>query len=112
MPDDPEARYAGSLRIAWAGAALFGGLAALVAAYSYAVRVRSPAAPAARWPAAVARDVALFAIFALHHSLFARLRLKAAWSRRAPPELERSIYTWVASLLFIAVCAVVAADAR
>ncbi len=49
-------------------------------------------------------DVALFTIFALHHSLFARAGLKARVRRSFSPELERSLYVWVASAIFIAVC--------
>ena len=50
-------------------------------------------------------DVALFTVFALHHSLLARSGAKDWCARLVPPELERSLYTWIASLLFIAVCA-------
>jgi protein-S-isoprenylcysteine O-methyltransferase Ste14 len=50
-------------------------------------------------------NVALFTGFALHHSLFARERVRAAITRALPQPLERSFYVWVASLLFIAVCA-------
>lgn len=49
-------------------------------------------------------DTALFTVFALHHSLFARTGLRAAVSRRVSPALERSVYVWAASLLLIAVC--------
>jgi len=54
---------------------------------------------------AILVNVALFTGFALHHSLFARLGLKAWITRAVPPALERSTYVWVASLLFVAVCA-------
>ena len=54
---------------------------------------------------AVIWDVALFSIFAAHHSIFARLGVKAWIKRVAPAEVERSIYVWISSLLFIAVCA-------
>jgi methanethiol S-methyltransferase len=50
-------------------------------------------------------NVGLFTVFALHHSLFARERVRAAVARALPQPLERSFYVWVASLLFIAVCA-------
>jgi protein-S-isoprenylcysteine O-methyltransferase Ste14 len=50
-------------------------------------------------------DVLLFSVFGLHHSLFARTPLKAWVARVWPPELERSIYVWIASVLFLAVCA-------
>jgi protein-S-isoprenylcysteine O-methyltransferase Ste14 len=53
---------------------------------------------------AVATDVILFSIFALHHSVFARSGVKRAVEAVVPPPLERSLYTWVASLLFIGVC--------
>jgi protein-S-isoprenylcysteine O-methyltransferase Ste14 len=59
---------------------------------------RSPLVP-------VAVDSALFTTFALHHSIFARTGLKAAVARVLPATLERSAYVWVASLLFIGVCA-------
>lgn len=59
----------------------------------------APASVAVMW------DVALFSLFAGHHSVFARLGVKA-WIRRvAPPALERSIYVWISSVLFIGVCA-------
>ena len=56
------------------------------------------------WPPALV-DVALFSAFSLHHSFFARTGVKRWLTRRIPAELERSVYVWVASLLFIATCA-------
>jgi protein-S-isoprenylcysteine O-methyltransferase Ste14 len=50
-------------------------------------------------------NVVIFTVFALHHSVFARERVRAAIARALPQPLERSFYVWVASLLFIAVCA-------
>ena len=64
----------------------------------------TPPPPGASAAGAVAIDLALFSLFALHHSLFARTGLKAAVTRKIPA-LERSAYVWIASLLFIAVCA-------
>jgi protein-S-isoprenylcysteine O-methyltransferase Ste14 len=49
--------------------------------------------------------VALFAAFAVHHSVFARPRVKAWMRSLAPERLHRSIYVWTASLLFLLVCA-------
>jgi protein-S-isoprenylcysteine O-methyltransferase Ste14 len=53
-------------------------------------------------PAALVWNVVLFSAFALHHSVFAResvrQRLTRAW-----PHHERSVYVWIASVLFIAV---------
>jgi protein-S-isoprenylcysteine O-methyltransferase Ste14 len=62
-------------------------------------------APGAHAASAVAPDILLFSLFALHHSLFARTGLKAAVTRTVSPSLERSVYVWIASLLFIGVCA-------
>lgn len=50
-------------------------------------------------------NVALFGLFGLHHSLFARRVVRDAVARRIPASLERSVYVWVASVLLIAVCA-------
>ncbi len=54
--------------------------------------------------AAIAVDTCLFALFALHHSLFARDAARR-WLNRVPQELRRSIYVYVASALLIVVCA-------
>ena len=51
-------------------------------------------------------NVLLFSAFALHHSVFARSGAKDALTRVVPPALERTTYVWIASLMFIAVCAV------
>jgi protein-S-isoprenylcysteine O-methyltransferase Ste14 len=48
-------------------------------------------------------NVALFSLFALHHTVFAREGVRRALTQ-AFGRLERSFYVWVASLLFIAVC--------
>jgi protein-S-isoprenylcysteine O-methyltransferase Ste14 len=61
----------------------------------------APIGPA--WPA-VLFNVVLFTVFALHHSVLARTPAKAWVTRTWPPALERSLYVWVASLLFILVC--------
>jgi protein-S-isoprenylcysteine O-methyltransferase Ste14 len=55
--------------------------------------------------AAVASDVGLFSVFALHHSLLARTRFKSWVREHVGESMERSVYTWVASALFILVCA-------
>ena len=46
----------------------------------------------------------LFTLFAAHHSLFARTGIKRWITSRVPPELERSTYVWISSLLLILVC--------
>jgi len=48
-------------------------------------------------------DIALFSVFALHHSVFAREGVRRVVAHAFGP-LERSFYVWVSSLLFIAVC--------
>jgi methanethiol S-methyltransferase len=55
--------------------------------------------------AAVTWNVTLFTVFALHHSVFARKPVRQWIAQIAPGELERSLYVWIASVLFIAVCA-------
>src|SRR5262249_9469060 len=52
----------------------------------------------------VAVNAALFALFALHHSVFARDFAKR-WLESLRPNLIRSIYVYAASLLLILVCA-------
>lgn len=87
---------------AWGGATAF---ATSLAYFLYAYLVRfgeSAAGTGVLRPALT--DLALFSAFALHHSLFARTPLKAWIGRVASPVLERSIYTWVASAMFTAVC--------
>jgi protein-S-isoprenylcysteine O-methyltransferase Ste14 len=87
---------------AWAGAALFV-ISLSYFAYSFLITY---AAPVTATPSgAVAADIALFTVFALHHSVFARERVRAQVAKLTPSGLERSFYVWVASLLFIAVCA-------
>ena len=100
--------------------------------YSYLVRFGRPAAGTSVL-VPVAIDTALFTLFALHHSLFARpfvkrwlfgLRVRPGSDRGQtgvrpgsdrgqtgvrprsdPSPMERPAYVWVASVLFIAVCA-------
>ena len=55
--------------------------------------------------AAVAFDAALFAVFAFHHSVFARESVKAHLARVLPERLLRSFYVWTASLLLLLVLA-------
>jgi protein-S-isoprenylcysteine O-methyltransferase Ste14 len=89
--------------------ALLGGLVFIASllyfVYSFAFRFGRPASGAGSTLAPALVDIALFTVFALHHSVFARTGVKAWLMRHAPPDLERSIYVWVSSLLFIAVCA-------
>jgi len=45
-------------------------------------------------------DVAMFTVFALHHSIFARTNLKRRLRLRVGTDIERSIYVWIDSILF------------
>src|SRR5207302_69427 len=101
----------------WAGGGLF--ISALAfCAYSYLVTWSSPNADvqsvsvghgptgvggANRW-AILALDLALFTVFAAHHSLLARDRTKAWLACFVPLRLIRTFYVWTASVLLIIVC--------
>lgn len=81
----------------------FGSL--LYLAYFYTVTLGRPAAvPRDAVVANLGINVLLFSVFALHHSIFARMGVKAGLSRVVPRRLERSLYVWIASLLFLVVC--------
>ena len=88
----------------WIGALLFGlSLASGALVYGIRLGVPAPASVEPAWPL-IAVNVLLFTVFALHHSLLARTGAKAWVTRTVPADLERSVYVWVASLLFMAVC--------
>jgi protein-S-isoprenylcysteine O-methyltransferase Ste14 len=105
--DEPAATVGRVGRVfAWAGGVLFV-VSLLYFVYAYVVRFGAATASQAdtggtarAWLA----DVALFAVFALHHSLMARTGMKRALTASLPPALERSVYVWVASLLFVLTC--------
>lgn len=71
--------------------------------WSYAVRWGMYPLDARLWPAAVF-NAALFSAFGLHHSVFARLRVRERVRAVAGSAVERSVYVWLASLLLIGVC--------
>ena len=85
---------------AWSGALLF---AAALAWFVYQYLITFGAAVSASAPHAAAFDIALFSLFAFHHSLFARTPIRA-WMTKYAPRNERTIYVWIASVLFIVVC--------
>jgi protein-S-isoprenylcysteine O-methyltransferase Ste14 len=97
-----------SLGFAWFAAAAFAASLGFFA-YSYFVTFGSvepspgPLSLAFLSPAALV-NYALFTVFALHHSLFARTGGKALVRRLVPRRLERAVYTLVASVLFVLVC--------
>ena len=69
--------------------------------YLFDLDRRGPSMPPAR---ALAFNTALFAIFAIHHSVFARHQVRGWIARHVSPRLERTWYVWFASLSFGAVC--------
>jgi protein-S-isoprenylcysteine O-methyltransferase Ste14 len=85
----------------WCGGALFVAALALTA-WLYALPF-GVARPPTGW-ASVAFDALLLAVFALHHSLFARETLKRAVASVVPERLTRPLYVWIASCLLIIVC--------
>jgi len=64
----------------------------------------APPGPAPALSASVGINLALFTVFALHHSIFARTGIKRLVRSIVPADLERSVYTLAASVLFAAVC--------
>ena len=92
-----------ALAFAWCGAAVFAG-SLLFFLYSYLITFGRPAG-SIRAITPVVIDCVLFTVFALHHSVFARPAVKSRLAGLVSVPFERSIYTWIASVLFIVVCA-------
>ena len=99
-PGAPTRREGG---FAWAGAALFAGSLGYFL-FSYVVTFGEIAAGPLT-AGALVTNTALFSVFGLHHSVFARERVRAWVARQFTPALERSVYVWTASLMLILVCA-------
>jgi protein-S-isoprenylcysteine O-methyltransferase Ste14 len=88
---------------AWTGALLFLlSLLSFVLVYGWRLRLPAPDTGSTVRDAIV--NIVLFTVFALHHSIMARTGAKAWITRLVPHDLERSVYVWIASLLFLAVC--------
>ena len=87
----------------WAGALLFV-LSLAYFLFAYLTWFGDPGLDGAA-SRAVTWNVTLFTAFALHHSVFARARVRQWIAHIVPPELERSMYVWIASLLFLLLCA-------
>lgn len=87
----------------WTGALLFVlSLAYFLVSYLTTFGVVSRdggASPAVAW------NLGLFTAFALHHSMCAGTPIRHWVTRLVAPGLERSLYVWIASLLFLLVCA-------
>jgi protein-S-isoprenylcysteine O-methyltransferase Ste14 len=78
--------------LAFASSLIFG-------AWTYATTFGADA-PTDSMPRALAIDVGLLAAFALHHSILARAGLKHRVRIRVGTDIERSLYVWIASILF------------
>jgi hypothetical protein len=92
-----------ALAFAWCGAAAFAG-SLIFFLYSYLITFGRPAeGTGVLRPVAI--DWVLFTVFALHHSVFARPAVKGRLAAMVSVPIERSVYTWIASVLFIVVCA-------
>ncbi|NQW04772.1 MAG: isoprenylcysteine carboxylmethyltransferase family protein [Acidobacteria bacterium] len=98
MSAPPRDSFAGRTFALGGGVLFVGSIAYFFLAY------RDFGQPAGRWTAdgwtAVVPNVLLFTLFALHHSVFARIGFKAAIRARVSPALERAVYVWLSSLLF------------
>jgi protein-S-isoprenylcysteine O-methyltransferase Ste14 len=92
-----------ALLFTWLGAIVFF-ISLAYFLFSY-VRTFGEPASGGGVAAAITWNVGLFTVFALHHSVFARQRVRAAIMRALPQPLERSFYVWVASIMFLVVCA-------
>ena len=78
------------------------GLSLAAGAWLFLVALARPVESSSSW--AVAVNAGLFGLFALHHSVMARWRAKAWLTRHVPEHLERTLFVWVASFLFLTVC--------
>jgi len=97
-----NAQHAAARAFAWAGAVLFAAaLAYFLFSYSLTFGEITEGTIA---PGAIVFDIALFSVFALHHSIFARIPVRSSVRHIVPAKLERSVYVWVASLMLIGVC--------
>ena len=86
----------------WLGGAAFVSSLA-VGAYAFVFDWGTPAPAAGSRGTAIALNTAAFTIFGLHHSVFARTRVKHAIAQVFPERLLRSVYVWLASTLFVMV---------
>jgi protein-S-isoprenylcysteine O-methyltransferase Ste14 len=92
----------GQLVFAWAGVAIFAGSTGYFL-FSLLVTFARPAAEGPRLAPAAANLLA-YAAFGLHHSLFARERIRAQVRQTLPPDIERAAYVWTASVLLALLC--------
>jgi protein-S-isoprenylcysteine O-methyltransferase Ste14 len=89
--------------VVWAGAAMFF-LSLIHFLWRYFATFGEPAAGIG-FIEPLAINFGLFTAFALHHSLLARTRAKSWIHRQYSADHERTLYVWVASLLFLGIAA-------
>jgi hypothetical protein len=89
--------------VGWLGGVVFVGSLAY-SVYVYSLVLAQPAASGTPALPNAAIDIVLFSVFALHHSALARSGVKQALARVLPAGAERTVYVWIASLLWLAVC--------
>ena len=85
----------------WLGGVVFV-LSLVLCAYSYLVAWSTP--NGSMTLAAGVFDVVLVSVFATHHSVFARDRVKRWLAETIAERLLRSVYVWAASVLLIIAC--------
>jgi methanethiol S-methyltransferase len=88
---------------AWSGGGVFV-LSLAYFVYAYFIRMGRLEESAASPAVAVAANTVLFGAFAVHHSVLARSGVKRWVARHVSRRLERTLYVWVASVLFLLVC--------
>ena len=87
---------------AWAGALLF---AASIAGFLFSYAFTFAAQPSTSQPLQdTAVNLLLFTGFAVHHSVFARTRIRGWVARTVPGVSERTIFVSIASVLLLVVC--------
>ena len=96
-------RSSAARAFAWGGGVMFVASLAWFAYFYYAI-LGHRSAPRETFIPHLTFDLLLFAVFASHHSVFARERVKQFVKRCVPASLERSVYVWIASTLFVIVC--------
>jgi protein-S-isoprenylcysteine O-methyltransferase Ste14 len=89
--------------IAWTGALAFAA-SLLYLVYFFVVVLGSTSGDPHERVRHIAINAALFAAFALHHSLFARSAVKRLVTTIIPGHLERSSFVWSASALTFVMC--------
>ena len=105
MPAEPAAPSRFAQVFAISGTVMFAASLGYFVVRYIAWGTAGPSGPPQDWWTPAGVDLVLFTLFAVHHSVFARTGVRAALRQRLGPTLERPAYVWIASILFIGVCA-------